>query len=91
MQNPAVIEIIPLETLVEGQRGCIVDLSGPLSWKHRMEEMGLREGTFVRLVKRGQPCIIAIEDRRLSLRGDPSSLILVEVVPAESTMYQLNR
>jgi Fe2+ transport system protein FeoA len=86
-----VTEIIPLDALVEGQCGCIVDLSGPLSWRHRMEEMGLREGMLVRLVKRGQPCIVAVEDRRLSLRLDPSFLILVEVVPAESTRYQLNR
>ncbi len=76
-------EIIPVEVLGENQQGRIVELVGPPSWRHRLEEMGLRPGVEITLLRRGRPCIIALDGQRLSLRGDAETMVLVEPVPAE--------
>ena len=72
-------EILPVELLNENQGGRIVDVMGPTDWQHRLEELGLQTGQQVRLIRRGEPCIIAVQDHRLSLRCEPGTMILVEV------------
>lgn len=72
-------EIVPVETLCESQSGRVVEIVGPMDWQHRLEELGLREGKRIQLVKGGEPCIIAIHEQRLSLRCEPGNMILVEI------------
>lgn len=84
LRFPAVTEIIPLDLLSENQCGRVVEIAGPTGWKHRLEELGLREGAFVRVIRRGEPCILALNGQRLSLRGAVSSAVLIEVVSSES-------
>jgi len=71
-------EILPIELLNERQHGRIVEIVGPNDWQHRLEELGFREGQIVRLIQRGEPCIVAIHEQRLSLRCEPGTMILVE-------------
>ena len=75
-------DILPLNLLVPGQSGRICDVSGEESLVHRLEELGLRPGVDVRMVRPGQPCIVAVDDQRYSLRADENALVLVEVKPS---------
>ena len=78
-------QIVPLEVLGENESGRIVEILGPEAWRHRLDELGLREGCLVRLIKRGQPCLIAIDGQRLSFRSDPAAMILVEALVQSAT------
>ena len=71
-------EVLPLDLLRVGESGKIVEIVGPVEWKHRLEELGLREGCEVRVVKSGEPCILAVGGHRLSFRPDAGTMILVE-------------
>ena len=72
-------EVVPLDLLNAGETGCVVDVSGSASLVARLEEMGLHTGVQIRMVQPGSPCIIALADQRLSLRGEEETLVLVEV------------
>ncbi len=74
------MDAIPLETLETGQAGRVVEVDAPDDWRHRLAELGLREGVVVRLVKGGTPCLIGIGTQRLSLRIESSVMILVEAL-----------
>lgn len=75
--------VLPLELLNVGESGRVVEISAPNDWGHRLQELGVREGATVRMVRSGEPSIIAVDGHRFSFRCDPSTSILVEV--AEST------
>jgi ferrous iron transport protein A len=70
---------IPLELLAAGEEGRICDVDGERTTVTRLAEMGLREGSMVRMVKPGRPCIIAVGNHRLSFRGEDSTVVLVEI------------
>ncbi len=71
--------ILPIELLHEGQQACVVDIDGSRETVLRLQEMGLSPGTSVRVVRRGNPCILAVGERRLSFRGQESASIFVEI------------
>lgn len=73
--------MIPLENLRPDEVGRICDLDGDPQWVHRLEEMGLRAGVQVRMVRAGQPCIVQVNHQRLSLRAGGQATILVELLP----------
>lgn len=75
-------QIIPLEMLRVNEAGRIVEILGPQDWIHRLQELGLRGGAIVRLVKSGEPAIIAIDGHRLSFRSEPNTTVLVELLTA---------
>lgn len=78
-EGVAVPEVIPFELLGESQCGQIVEIVGPSDWQQRLEELGLRAGKEIRLVRRGEPCIVGIDDQRISLRIQSDTMILVEI------------
>ena len=69
--------IVPLELMACGEFGHVVQIDGPADVVHRLAEMGLREQASVRMVQPGRPCIVAVNDQRLSLRADEEVEILV--------------
>ena len=69
--------IVPLELMACGEFGHVVQIDGPADVVHRLAEMGLREQASVRTVQPGRPCIVAVNDQRLSLRADEEVEILV--------------
>lgn len=79
MTAPEALRLIPLELMQPGETGCIVDVDGRADVVHRLSEMGLSPRVAVRMIRSGQPCILALGDQRLSLRIDESLQILVEV------------
>lgn len=69
---------ILLSLLHAHQQGRIASVGGDEAVRHRIEEMGLRPGAVVRMLRIQQPQIIAINGRRLSLRTDSQLEIRVE-------------
>jgi ferrous iron transport protein A len=74
-----VTRIVPLHLLEAGETGCIIDVDGEARLVQRLDEMGLRRGTNVRVIQPGDPCIVAFDHQRLSFRGEGEAIILVEV------------
>ncbi|MGQ9503620.1 MAG: FeoA family protein [Thermogutta sp.] len=72
-----VSEVVRLEQLVAGQKAQIVDLRGAEDVVHRLEEMGLRRGTIVRMFRPGNPCIVCLRGIKLGVRADDHVQILV--------------
>jgi ferrous iron transport protein A len=72
-------ELIPLNALRSGQAGRIRSLMGPGETVRRLREMGLREGTEVRMVRPGRPCIVRLDGHKLCFRSEDSTGVLVQV------------
>ena len=71
--------VVPLEMLQADECGRVTEIAASEEWAHRLKELGLREGVTVRMVRAGEPCIIAVQGHRFTYRCDPATLILVEV------------
>jgi ferrous iron transport protein A len=71
--------IVALESLAVGEGGRITDISGDPNFVTRLNEMGLRVGTALRMIRSGRPCLIAVDHQRLSFRTEDNVLILVEL------------
>ena len=77
-------EVIPLHLLDAGQSGRIVDIDGHEASVVRLHEMGIGVGeTFEirdqgRMMRAGTPCILAVDNQRLSFRHGRSAVIFVE-------------
>ncbi|MCO6453831.1 MAG: ferrous iron transport protein A [Pirellulaceae bacterium] len=72
--------MIPLDLLTPGEVGRVVAVDGDHDLVVRLAEMGVRVGIEVLMLRQGSPCILAIENRRVSFRGDNVASILVEPV-----------
>jgi len=69
---------LPIEFLPCDSEGTIVEMCGRPCQVQRLEELGIRQGCNVRMVCRGEPCLICIEGRRISLRlGDSADIFVV--------------
>ena len=78
-------QVLPLELLKAGEEGSIHCVDGCESLTHRLAEMGIREGAAIRMIRPGCPCLIAVNDHRMSLRIEGSASVLVEVLPRVKT------
>lgn len=72
--------MVPLELLKAGEEGSVQCVDGCESLTHRLAEMGIREGVLIRMIRPGCPCLVAVNNHRMSLRIEGSASILVEVV-----------
>ena len=64
--------------LRSGECGRIAQVDGDEQFVNRLAEMGFREGVGVRMVRVGRPCIVAVDDQRMTFRSDELALVLVE-------------
>ena len=69
--------LISLDRLATGQTGRIERLVGCPEHVRRLEEMGLRPGITVRVLRCGKPCIIRVSGNRLCFRCSDSLGVLV--------------
>ena len=76
------MDIVPLDCLQAGETGRIADVEGCAETVTRLAEIGLRNGALVRMVRTGSPCILALDNQRLSFRPEECTHVFVEVVPA---------
>jgi ferrous iron transport protein A len=60
--------ILPLESLERGEIAEVAEVTGPLEWRARMAELGLRPAAQLRMLQPGSPCVILLGGARLSLR-----------------------
>jgi Fe2+ transport system protein FeoA len=71
--------VVPLELLASGETGRVCQLDGQHEHVLRLEEMGLRTGAEVRMLRTGPPCLLAIGSQRITFRGEEAVTVLVEV------------
>jgi ferrous iron transport protein A len=79
--SPAAFPVLPLELLAAGEHGYIRELDGSPAFVHRLQEMGIRLGAAVTVLRPGSPCLLAVGNHRFSLRTEDVVGILVEVAP----------
>lgn len=72
-------QLVPLELLQPGEQGQIREIDGRPEFIHRLQEMGLRPGVTIRMLRPGSPCILDLNHQRLTLRAEHSTSILVEL------------
>ena len=78
--SSVVSQTLPLELLMAGEQGVVVEIDGAPDLVVRLEEMGLHSGVRVCMVQPGSPCILEINHQRYSIRFDDSVAVLVDVV-----------
>lgn len=72
--------LLPLDMLRAGEVGEVEEVSGQAVWVGRLAELGIRQGSRVRVVQPGSPCLLDINGCKLCLRGGECSQILVRPV-----------
>jgi len=70
-------DLMPLAVLRRGQVAEVGQLVGAPEQVRRREELGLRTGARVEMIRSGAPCIIRIEGSKLCFREDENSRVLV--------------
>ena len=70
--------VVPLDLLGRGEQGHVVDVAGSREMVGRLAELGISEGSHLRMLRPGQPCIVAVGDQRFSFRGETAAVVLVE-------------
>lgn len=70
--------VIPLQCLRNGEWAEVLDLSGEPACVHRMQELGLRPGTVIRMLQAGNTCLVELDSGRLSIRTENCVEVLVE-------------
>lgn len=71
-----------LDSLVAGDRGCLVSVGGEPSFRRRLMELGLLPGTAVRMIRRadvGGVLEVEVRSCRLSLRHREARQLFVTV------------
>lgn len=74
---PSTLPLVPLDALQAGEVGFVADLDGPVSAVNRLQELGLRLGERVRMVRPGPPHIVQFGETRLCLRPESDVLVLI--------------
>jgi ferrous iron transport protein A len=77
-----VIPSVPITALRCGQIAEVCQIVGPPEQVRRLQELGLRDGVRLEMVRSGSPCIIRIADSTLCFRND--ELLRVLVAPRKS-------
>ena len=75
--NTKMFELIPLRCLRVGQTGEVGEVVGDPQQVHRLQELGLRQGTRVEMVQAGSPCIIRTAGSKLCFRHSEALGVLV--------------
>ena len=70
-------ELIPLRCLQPGQTAEVGQVVGDPHQIHRLQELGLRQGTMVEMVQAGSPCIIRTSGSKLCFRQGDAIGVLV--------------
>jgi len=65
-----VSESMPLELLNCNEWADVTDVQGEPAWVGRMQELGVREGSRLKVLQKGSPCLLQIGESRLSVRSD---------------------
>ena len=69
--------VLPLHLLPPGDVAHIDQLLGDDAGVHRLEEMGLRVGSEVEMIRSGTPCIVKLSGHTLCIRAGNLFQVLV--------------
>jgi Fe2+ transport system protein FeoA len=76
----AVNDLLPLRFLTPGQSAQIGQIMGDPDEVHRLNELGLCNGSTVEMVQSGSPCIIRMSGHKLCFRQNEALNVLVRTV-----------
>jgi Fe2+ transport system protein FeoA len=80
MISPTNAPPIPLDFLPSEAEGVIAEIAGCPSSVHRLEEMGVRCGCHIRMLTRGEPCLLNVDGKRMCLRlGEVAEILVTQV------------
>jgi ferrous iron transport protein A len=68
---------VSLSALRPGQVAQIGEVVGPRSHIRRLQELGLRAGALLQMVRSGSPCILRVDGSTLCFRDDDSLRVVV--------------
>jgi ferrous iron transport protein A len=77
VESRSMPELMPLAVLRRGQVAEVGQLVGAPEQIRRLEELGLRTGARLEMIRSGAPCIIRVDGSRLCFRDDGISRVLV--------------
>jgi ferrous iron transport protein A len=76
-------DMVPLNMLRCGQAAVVRQIVGCIDQVRRLEELGLRGGTQLEMVRSGTPCIVRLADTTLCFRdGDQLSVLVAPRISA---------
>jgi ferrous iron transport protein A len=70
-------ELVSLSALRPGQVAEISELVGPRAHIRRLQELGLRTGALLQMIRCGSPCILRVDGSTLCFRDDDSLRLMV--------------
>lgn len=70
-------DLIPLHLLSAGDRAEIGYVGGSPSETQRLQELGIRQGSSVEIIRQGSPCIIRVAGARICFRENEAFQVLV--------------
>jgi Fe2+ transport system protein FeoA len=62
-----------------GEWGYVADLFGPPAVINRLQELGLRVGERVRMLRNGPPHLLQLGETRLCFRSEPEVSVIVGI------------
>ncbi|HEY6565091.1 MAG TPA: FeoA domain-containing protein [Pirellulaceae bacterium] len=77
--DPNDLTTIPLQHVAVGSKAVVSQVVGHREEVRRLEEMGLRSGVGLAIVRAGSPCIVRVVGRELCLRCGDGLQVLVHV------------
>jgi ferrous iron transport protein A len=72
-----VYDLIPLRCLVPGQTAEVGEILGDPLQVHRLQELGLRHGTRIQMVRSGSPCVLRLGGQKMCFRHTAGLDVLV--------------
>ena len=72
-------DLVPLLHMTAGTSAEIGQLVGNPHEIHRLEELGLRSGAKIEMVRSGSPCIIRLAESKLCFRPSEAMGVLVRI------------
>lgn len=70
---------VPLDAMRDGESGYVSDVSGPATVVTRLQELGLRIGEPVRMLRSGPPHLLQLGETRLCFRSEPTVNVVVGI------------
>jgi Fe2+ transport system protein FeoA len=70
--------LVPLNRLASGRNGRVAQILGHPEDVRRVNELGIRDGIHVEIIRSGMPCIIRTGMQTLCIRGNELLNVLVE-------------
>ena len=71
------VPALPLQMLRSGHVAEVQKVLGPIEHIRRLEELGLRSGAVLEMIRSGSPCIIRVGGSTLCIRGHELAQVFV--------------